>query len=89
MLKKLSFRDSGAELVASSIYFSSIASRTMQDIVKNFPGYNDPRSTNHRLAVEHMLKALMPLVEKAAIGHDVDKMEIVEKLERMLSDGMS
>jgi hypothetical protein len=89
MLKKISFRDSGADLVASSIYFSSLAARTMNEVIKQFPGYNNRNSEAHARALNMMLTALDPLITSSAAAHDIDKPAIVEKLKNMLSEGMS
>jgi hypothetical protein len=89
MITKLSYRDSGADLVASSLYFSTVAIRAMQEISKKFPGYNDKRTPNHAQAIEYVIEQLSPLIDSSSRAHDVDRPAVIEKLKGIISEGMS
>ena len=89
MLKKLSYRDTPEELVAVSIYYSSLAARALKDIPSKFPGYDDVNSAQHDMAVDAVLHSLDGYVTRAAEAHGVDKKDVMLKLKRMVSEGIA
>jgi hypothetical protein len=89
MFNKLSFRDSGVEAIASSIYFSGSAARAMKQVSEFFPDYNKRRSEDHNNAVKFVIESMTQMIDIAATAHEIDKNELIEKLKAMISGGLS
>lgn len=54
-MKKLSYRDTGARMVADSLYCNSTPiHRSMSEVAAKFTGYNDINSPSHDQAVAYV-----------------------------------